>query len=170
LIFCQGCGRVMPEGAQFCPHCGASAPAVLTQPQVAVSEETTGFMAPPPERKRSLFSGRNFLVVVIGVLIVLLVGATLETGALTGTSGGNAINTPLTPFSGSQLYRAYAFNSTQAATDYNNRTLYVKDSIDTGVNQDFDGRYYSTMNLRGCNLVNIVQTQTTTASVSVNSL
>ena len=47
---------------------------------------------------------------------------------------------------GAQLYAAYSANQSQAAASYTNKTLYVRDSLDFGVNQDFSGQYLSSMN------------------------
>jgi len=121
-------------------------------PQTTVAPEDTGFALPPSpfpeEKKRSTMSGRGKLMVaIIGVLVLLLVGATFEAGILGVSAGGvPAINSPSTPLTGAQLYAAYSANQSQAAASYTNKTLYVRDSLDFGVNQDFSGQYFSSIN------------------------
>jgi zinc-ribbon domain len=167
LQYCSNCGKALAEGALFCPGCGAIASAVsVPQPGATSSHfnsgvtataqplttdpEADGFAAPPPprpeERKRTV-TARGFLLVVIAVLVVLLAGATLEAANFGHVGGGPpAINSPSTPFSGGELYSAYAANQTQAAAAYNNKTLYIRDSLDLpGVNQAFDGQYFSSV-------------------------
>lgn len=170
LSVCSNCGRELVPGALFCRDCGARvvdfsipqsgvSPSHFNtgitstyQPQTVVAPDDSGF-APPPlpfpeEKRRSSLSGKGKLMVaVIAVLIVLLVGATFEAGLL-GPSAGSvpAINTPSTPLTGEQLYAAYATNQSQASTSYTNKTLYIRDTLDFGVNQDFTGQYFSSVN------------------------
>jgi len=123
-----------------------------SQPQTTVASEDTGFGIPPSpypeEKKRSTLSGRGKLMIaIIAVLVVLLVGATFEAGILGGSAGGGpAINSPSTPLTGEQLYAAYSANQSRAAASYTNKTLYIRDSLDFGVNQDFTGQYFSAIN------------------------
>jgi zinc-ribbon domain len=163
LTACSNCGRELPEGAIFCPDCGTKAldysitpsnvsPShfnsgiTATAPPVASSEEQ-GFASPPPpvEEKRS--SGRRGLVLaVIAILVLLLVGAVLGSGLL-GSGGGPAgpvVNSASNPFTGEQLYAAYASNQTQADASYTNKTVYIQDSLDFGAVLDVGtGHYYS---------------------------
>ena len=167
---CSNCGRELFTGALYCPSCGARAVdfsipqtdvspshfnagmTATALPQTTVAPEDTGFALPPSpfpeEKKRSTMSGRGKLMVaIIGVLVLLLVGATFEAGILGVSAGGvPAINSPSTPLTGAQLYAAYSANQSQAAASYTNKTLYVRDSLDFGVNQDFSGQYFSSIN------------------------
>jgi len=166
LEHCSNCGKVLPEGALFCPDCGTAAVAVSVPLSGSTSSHFNAGMTATPvsqttapdagraysppwvqEKKRLTFTGRGFLLVVIAVLVVLLSGALIE--AVNFGQGGaspQAINSPTTPFSGGQLYSAYASNQTQASADYTNKTLYIKDSLDFGVNRAFDGQYFSSVN------------------------
>jgi hypothetical protein len=123
-----------------------------SQPQTTVASEDAGFGLPPSplpeEKKRSILSGKGRLMIaIIAVLVVLLAGATFEAGILgAGAGGGPAINSPSTPLTGQQLYAAYSANQSSAAASYTNKTLYIRDSLDFGVNQDFTGQYFSAIN------------------------
>jgi hypothetical protein len=162
LTFCSTCGGELPEGALFCPSCGASAvdfsaahtdisPSHFNSGMTATSPPLTaepaapagdsGFTPPPPEK--SWLSGRRGLVLaVIAVLAVLLVGTTLETGVL-GPGSAPSVNSPSNPLSGGQLYAAYAADPSQASASYTNKTVYIEDSLDSGISQDTSGQYYS---------------------------
>jgi hypothetical protein len=170
LSACTNCGTELLTGALYCPNCGARAVdfslpqtdvspshfnagmTATAQPQTTAAPEVAGFASPPfpfpEEKKRSTLSGRGKLMVaIIGILVVLLVGATFEAGILGVSAGGSpAINSPSTALSGQQLYAAYSANQSQAAASYTNKTLYIRDSLDFGVNQDFSGQYFSSIN------------------------
>jgi len=170
LSSCSNCGRELLSGALYCPDCGARAldlsipqsgvspshfnagMTATSQPQTTVTGDDAGFALPPSpspeEKKGSGLTGRGkVMVVLIGVLVLLLVGATIESGIFgRGAGGGAAINSPSTPLTGGQLYAAYAANQSQAAASYTNKTLYIQDSLDFGVNRDFSGQYFSSVN------------------------
>jgi hypothetical protein len=96
----------------------------------------------PEEKKRSSLTGRRgFVLAIIAILAVLLVGTTFESGML-GSVGAPAVNSANNPFTGGQLYTAYAANQ----ASYANKTVYIKDSLDFGVSRDFsNGLYYSSV-------------------------
>jgi len=169
LTACSNCGRELPEGAFFCPGCGASAvdysaahtdisPSHFNSGITATSPpQTTGpapptddsGLAPPPPfpgEKRSRLAGRRGLVLaVIAILAVLLVGTTFEAGML-GSGPAPAVNSPSDPLSGGQLYAAYAANLSQATASYTNKTVYIQDSLDFGVGLDQNtGQYFSSV-------------------------
>ena len=160
----------MPEGALFCPGCGASAVAFsVAQTDISPSHFNSGMTAtsppltaepaappgdsgfvppssPLPEEKKSFLAGRRGLVLaVIAVLAVLLVGTTFEAGML-GSGAGPAVNSASTPLTGGQLYAAYAANQSQATASYTNKTVYIQDSLDFGVGLDQNtGQYFSSV-------------------------
>jgi hypothetical protein len=120
-----------------------------SQPLMAGPVEDAGPALPSsPSREEGKRSGggRGFVLVVIVALAVLLVGVTLETVLLGSGTGSTAVNSPSTPLTGKQLYSAYATNQTKAVAAYTNRTLYIKDTLDSGVGHDFGtGRYFSSI-------------------------
>jgi zinc-ribbon domain len=165
---CPKCGQELPQGALFCPECGARAAdysvprydvspshfnsgmTATSRPQTTVSADDSGFAPPPPpppeENRRSSFAGRRGLALaVIVALAVLLVGVTLEGGVL-GSGAGPAVNSAGTPFTGQELYAAYAANQTRADSSYANKTVYIQDSLDFGVGIDSAGHYFSSIN------------------------
>jgi zinc-ribbon domain len=167
LSQCANCGRQLPEGALFCPDCGAktldytvaqtdlspsnfnSGVTSTAQPQTTVTPEGEGYAGPPPvwpeEKKRpSLMGRRGFVLTVIIALAILLVGVSLEAGMLRG--GAPAVNSANDPMSGQQLYQAFAANLSQADASYANRTVYIQDSVDFGVRLNSLGQYFSTVN------------------------
>jgi zinc ribbon protein len=168
LSFCSNCGRELPQGALFCPECGARAAdysvsqydvspshfnsgmTATSQPQTTVPGDDSGFPPappPPPEAKRrsSLAGGRGLALVVILALAILLVGVIFEAGVL-GPGASPAVNSASTPLTGQQLLAAYAANQTQADASYANRTIYVQDSLDFGVGTDPAGQPFSSIN------------------------
>jgi zinc-ribbon domain len=168
LNTCSTCGRELPEGALFCPGCGASAvdfsaahtdisPSHFNSGMTATSPLATepaaptgdsGFAPPPPpppEERRSYLSGRRGLVLaVITILAVLLVGTSFEAGML-GQGSAAAVNSPSDPLSGGQLYAAYAADPSRASASYTNKTVYIQDSLDFGIAMDNSGQFYSTV-------------------------
>jgi zinc-ribbon domain len=161
---CPNCGRELPQGALFCPDCGARAAdntiprydmspshfnsgiTATSPPQTTATADDPGFSPPPEEKRRSSFAGRKGLaLVVIAALAVLLIGVTLEGGAL-GPGGGHVVNSEGMPFTGQELYAAYAANQTQADASYANRTVYIQDSLDFGVGINSAGHYFSSIN------------------------
>jgi hypothetical protein len=88
---------------------------------------------------------RSLLLAIIVTIVVLLVGVTLETGILgsAASSGGNAVNSATTPFTGEEVHAAYASNWTKAQASYTNKTVYFRDTLDLGVGTDSVGQYYS---------------------------
>jgi zinc ribbon protein len=169
LTACSNCGRELPEGALFCPDCGTSAAGFsVAQSDMSPSHFNSGMTATSPpltaeppapagepgsaplpsprpeERKRSSFAGRRgLMLVIIGVLAVLLVGSTFESGIL-NSGEAPAVNSASTPLTGEELYAAYASNETQAAASYTNKTVYIQDSLASGVGMDYStGQYYS---------------------------
>lgn len=166
MTACANCGQELPEGAVFCPDCGARALDYSLAPDsLSPSHFNTGMTAtaspspadegmggPPPmtppleDRKKSSSGRTGLLLVAIGVLIVILFGATLQTGIFTSGSGTSslAVNSPSDPFTGQQLYAAYASNQTKADASYTNKTVYIQDSLDFGAVMDLrTGQYYS---------------------------
>jgi hypothetical protein len=159
----------MPEGALFCPDCGARAPeysvaqsdlspshfnsgvTATSQPQTTLASPDGSALAvsppsPPEEKRRGSLAGRRGVaLVVIVALAVLLVGVSLEAGVL-GTSGGPSVNSASTPLTGQQLYAAYGANRTQADASYTNKTIFIRDSLDFGVGVDRAGQYFSSVN------------------------
>lgn len=171
MTACSNCGRELPEGALFCPDCGTSAvgfsvaqsemspshfnsgitatsPPLTAQPPTPPADPSSAQLPPPwpEERRRSSLGGRRgAMLAVIAVLAVLFVGATLESGIL-GSGGANAVNSAGNPLTGEELYAAYATNGTQAAASYTNKTVYIQDSLDSGVGMDYGtGQYYSSV-------------------------
>ena len=172
MTACSNCGRELPEGALFCPGCGASAvdfsvsrtdisPSHFNSGMTATSPPVTtepgspsgdpGLAPPlssssPDERKPSFFARRRRLILaIIAILAVLLVGTTFETGML-GSGAAPAVNSASTPLTGGQLYEAYAANQSQATVSYTNKTVYIQDSLDFGVGLDQNtGQYYSSV-------------------------
>ncbi|HUI00412.1 MAG TPA: zinc ribbon domain-containing protein [Nitrososphaerales archaeon] len=166
---CASCGTSIPEGALFCPACGAkvggltfpqptvspshfnSGITATAPPQTTVPTEGDGSAQPPPpsqEERRHAPTGRRrgLVFTVIVALAVLLVGVTFEAGML--SSGGPtapAVNTASTPLSGQQLYDAYSTNRSQATSSYTNKTIFIQDSVDFGVGVDSSGQYFSTL-------------------------
>jgi hypothetical protein len=165
---CPNCGRELPQGALFCPDCGAKAAdysvsqydvspshfnsgmTATSQPQTTVAGDDSGPAFPPPlspeEKRRPPFAGRRGVALaVIVALAVLLVGVTFEAGVL-GPGASPAVNSASTPLTGQQLYAAYAANQTQADASYSNKTIYIHDSLDFGVGMDSAGHYFSSIN------------------------
>jgi hypothetical protein len=172
LSVCSNCARELPEGALFCPSCGASAvafsaaqtdvspshfnsrmtatsPPLVAEPGAPAGE--SGFLppwSPLPEERRSFFARRRrgVLLAIIAVLAVLLIGTTLETGAMFGSGAGPAVNSASDPLTGGQLFAAYAANESQATASYTNKTVYIQDSLDFGVGLDQNtGQLFSTV-------------------------
>jgi hypothetical protein len=117
----------------------------MTEPTAPAAETGFGLSPPPPppeEKRRSSFRGRRALVLaVIAALAVLLVGTTFESGML-GPASAPAVNSASTPMTGGQLYAAYAADG----SSFTNKTVYVQDSLDSGVSMDSStGQYYSTV-------------------------
>ena len=165
MTACSTCGRELPEGALFCPSCGASAvdysaahtdvspshfnsgitatsPLLTTEP--ASPARDSGFAPPPraPKEKKSWHSGRRGIALaVIAILAVLLVSITFETGML-GPGSAPAVNSPSNPLTGGQLYAAYAADPSQASASYTNKTVYIQDSLNS-TSVDNGGQYYS---------------------------
>lgn len=165
MTFCSSCGGELPEGAVFCPTCGVRAldyttiPADVspshfnigvtsTAPQEGPPSPTGEVSYPPPVEKKSR-QGRKIALVAIAVLVVLVVGLSLESGFLGAGPAGTSsppINSASDPLTGGQLYSAYSANLSQAAASYTNKTVYVQDSLDFGVGHDLNtGQFYSTM-------------------------
>ena len=85
------------------------------------------------------------MLAIIGILAVLLVGTTFETGML-GSGTVSPVNSVSTPLTGGELYAAYAANESQATVSYTNKTVYIQDSLDSGVGLDQNtGQYYSSV-------------------------
>jgi hypothetical protein len=175
LSQCPTCGRELPEGALYCPDCGAgpidysiaqsdvspshfnSGMTATSQPQTTIPTDDAEFAVPPPpfpEEKNqssssssSFFRRRGLALTIIIALVILLVGVAFEAGLLGMQAGtGHAINSASTPFTGQQLYAAYSANQSQADASYNNKTVYIQDSLDFGVGIDSGGNYFSTVN------------------------
>ena len=169
MTACSNCGRELPEGALFCPDCGASAVGFsVAQPDMSPSHFNSGMTATSPpltaepaaptagsgsvppyapeEKRQSLFAGRRGLVLaVIAILAVLLVGTTFETGMF-GSVAAPAVNSASTPLTGGELYAAYADNQSQATASYTNKIVYIQDSLDFGVGLDQNtGQYFSSV-------------------------
>ena len=82
------------------------------------------------------------MLALIAILATLLVGTTFESGIL--NSEAPAVNSAGTPLTGEELYTAYATNETQAAASYTNKTVYIQDSLASGVGMDYStGQFYS---------------------------
>ena len=168
---CANCGRELPDGALFCPDCGVkpgdftaaqsdfspshfnSGTTSTSPPQMSAPVDDGGFATPPSpspeEARRPSSSGRKRLVLaVIAILAVLLVATSFESGLLgTGAGSSPVVNSARTPFTGQQLYAAYASNQSQADAAYTNKTIFIQDSLDFGVTQDFNsGQYFSSVN------------------------
>ena len=169
MTACSNCGRELPEGALFCPDCGASAlafsaaqtdispshfnsgmtatsPPLMAEPVAPAGD--SGLAAPPSaEERKSFFAGRRgILLAIIAVLAVLLVGLTLETGGMLGPGAAPAVNSASNPLTGGQLYAAYSANQSQATASYTNKTVYIQDSLDFGVGLDQNtGQYFSSV-------------------------
>jgi hypothetical protein len=164
--FCSSCGREMPQEALFCEHCGAKATdftvahsdfspshfnsgmTATSQPLATVPVQDAGPALPPPSPDEGKRKGgrRGVVVVVIVALAVLLVGVTLETVFLGSGAGTSAVNSPSNPMTGKQLYAAYATNQTSAVAAYTNKTLYIQDTLDSGVGLFLGtGYYYSSV-------------------------
>jgi hypothetical protein len=129
-----------------------SAPAEDSGPVSSPSPPPFSPSAPPPsldERPRSSFGGRRgLLLAIIAILAVLLVTTTFETGILGsgGSGAGPTVNSASTPFTGEQLYAAYAANESQADAAYTNKTIYIQDSLDSGVRVDpSSGQHFSSI-------------------------
>ena len=153
---CASCGRDLPDGALYCPECGARAVDYLSpshfnsgmtatsQPQLTVAPDGDG--SPWPEEARRHPSRRRGLVLTIIVaLAVLLIGVSLEAGMLS-TGGAAPVNSPNDPLTGLQIYQAFAANASQAGVSYTNKTVYIQGSVDFGVRIDSRGQYFSTIN------------------------
>lgn len=85
------------------------------------------------------------MIVVIAILAVLLIGTTFEAGLLGsgGPTAPPAVNSASDPLTGAELISAYAANSSQAMATYTNKTVYVQDSLSSGLQQGQDGQYFS---------------------------
>ena len=78
-IKCDKCGADIPEGATFCPNCGAPKPEKRTQPKAPVQTPTAQPQASKsiPEVIDSIFSETNMYVMIfLGVLIACIGGIT----------------------------------------------------------------------------------------------
>jgi len=157
----------MPQEALYCGDCGARAAdftvaqsdfspshfnsgmTATSQPLTTVPGEEGGTVpsaSPTPNEGKRKDGRRGIVLVVIVALAVLLVGVTLETEFLGSGAGTPAVNSPGNPLTGKQLFSAYAANQTQAVAAYTNRTLYIQDTLDTGVGHDADtGQYFSSV-------------------------
>lgn len=159
MTACSNCGREVPQGALFCPDCGAAAAAsTVAQPAMSPSYFNSGMTAtsppltaepasPPPSRPERRYSSgrRGTMLLLIAVLAALLVFSTFETGLL-GSPPAPAVNSASDPLTGGQLFAAYADNQSRAAASYTNKTVYIKDSLDFGVGRDLNtGQYYSSV-------------------------
>ena len=149
----------MPQDALYCDSCGARvadftvaqsdfSPSHFNSGMTATSEPLTtlpveGAGPPPSTPARRAGRRRGIVLVVIVALAVLLIGVTVETVFL--GSATYALNSPSTPFSGKDLYSAYASNQTKAVAAYTNRTIYIQDTLDDGVNEDSAGQYFSSV-------------------------
>jgi hypothetical protein len=169
LTACSKCGRELPEGALFCPDCGASAvdysvaqpgvspshfnsvmtttssPQLTTEPPAPADDPGFPQSAPsfPEEKKRS--GRRGLMLAIIAILAILLVATTFETGMF-GSTAAPVVNSASTPLTGEQLYTAYQSNQSQADASYTNKTVYIQDSLDFGVGRDYStGQYYSSV-------------------------
>ena len=182
MTSCSSCGRELPESALFCPDCGAKAAdfsvaqpgfspshfntamTSTSPPQTPVTPDDGGFAIPPtpsPETERRPASQRKRLVrVVIAVFAVLLVATAFESGILGTGPSSTVVNSASSPLTGEQLYIAYSTNQAQADASYTNKTLFIQDSLDFGVTQDFSsGQYYSSVNSGTVILIWSSQTQ-----------
>ncbi|MDA4116585.1 MAG: zinc ribbon domain-containing protein [Thaumarchaeota archaeon] len=170
MTACSICGRELPEGALFCPGCGAStvafsaarteiSPSHFNSGMTATSLPLTGQPPAPPgdsglvppspplteEKKSFIARRRGILLAVIAILAVLLVGTAFEAGML-GSGAAPAVNSASTPLTGGELYAAYAANESQATASYANKTVYIQDSLDFGVGLDQNtGQYFSSV-------------------------
>jgi hypothetical protein len=163
--FCSNCGREMPQGAPYCSACGARAadfavaqsgfsPSHFNSGVTVTSQPLTTSPGPAqpapsyPDEGKPRGGRRGVVLVVIAALAVLLVGVTIETVLLGSGAGIPTMNSPSSPYTGRDLYSAYEANQTQAVAAYTNRTLYIQDTLDSGVGQDIGtGKYYSSVNL-----------------------
>jgi hypothetical protein len=75
-MICERCGSTIPEGQKFCGQCGAPAPAVVQShpPSAPTPVPATPEPAPPTS---SRFNTRSCLLIGVGCLAVLLIGACL---------------------------------------------------------------------------------------------
>jgi len=90
---------------------------------------------------------RGVVVGVIVILVVLLIGTTFESGLVNAGSSSTAINSASDPYTGQQIYSAYSANGAQAASQYTNKTVFIRDTLDFGVSIDLrSGEYFSTVN------------------------
>jgi hypothetical protein len=163
LTACPSCGRELPLGALFCPDCGVPTAnfgqATLTPSHFNSGTTSTsplqaqaggGFAYQPPARpdevrRPSHGARRAVALAIIAVLAFLLVATTFEGGLLSsgGPLAGAAINSASDPMTGEQLSSAYFSGGSQAA--YANKTVYVQDSLDSGVLQSPGGQPYSSI-------------------------
>jgi hypothetical protein len=165
---CSRCGRALPEGALFCPDCGAPTP-TFGQANLSPSHFNTGMTStaptsttsssPPPPAEEPVFASppfpdhgkpprsrrRGLLIAVIIVLAFLLVATTLEAGLLGGLAGpagptAPAINSASSPMTGAQLFASYSDSDA-------NKTVYIQDSLYSGLELAIGagGRYASSI-------------------------
>ncbi|MDG7006518.1 MAG: zinc ribbon domain-containing protein [Nitrososphaerota archaeon] len=164
MAACSSCGGDLPEGAVFCPVCGARAlDSTALDPDVSPSHFNAGVTStlpgtaegegavpplPAQEATRRPSGRRRLALAAIAILVVLLVGVALESGYMGPGAGasGAAVNSASDPFTGGQLYSAYSANLSKASASYTNKTVYIQDTLDFGVGQDANtGQFYSTV-------------------------
>lgn len=74
MAFCVNCGKQVPDGAGFCPGCGASAAAVQAGSGARpVSQGTASQSAVPPVRRKS----KALPIVIVAVVVVVVAVAAL---------------------------------------------------------------------------------------------
>ena len=78
-MFCQNCGKEIPEGAQFCPNCGApvGAPAPASEPVV-----------PVVTKKKSKM---NIIGIIAGAVIILATFLPFVSVSLLGTTASQSL-------------------------------------------------------------------------------
>ncbi len=70
MAFCAKCGKEIPEGAAFCPSCGA--PAQATAAAATASAPVSGFDALTKDSKAQSYWAYRFVALIVDALIVFI--------------------------------------------------------------------------------------------------
>jgi hypothetical protein len=93
-VFCNECGKPVPDGSKFCLSCGTPLPAVETAAPPPVVAAPTSPNEPKPEKKGGggFFSSPAGIVLVVILAVAVIGGITLGAVFLVKGSSSNAVD------------------------------------------------------------------------------